>query len=66
MRDPNRIDPMLQAIAEAWKQCPDLRLGQLIVNAVNPGCPAPEVFYMEDDELVRRIEALIEMAKSHK
>jgi uncharacterized protein YihD (DUF1040 family) len=34
VRDPVRIDAMLGTIAKYWKQHPDLRLGQLISNAL--------------------------------
>ncbi len=44
MRDPDRIDPALQLLGEVWKQCPDLRLGQLIVNVLQPKGPAPQIF----------------------
>ena len=36
MRDPRRIDDVLLAIGEVWAQHPDLRLGQLLLNAVHP------------------------------
>ena len=32
MRDVNRIDEIIEALRECWKQYPDLRLGQLIYN----------------------------------
>lgn len=43
---------MLELLAEIWKQAPDLRLGQLLVNAARPSGPVPEIFYMEDDRLL--------------
>ncbi|MBX9625821.1 MAG: hypothetical protein K2X82_18620 [Gemmataceae bacterium] len=52
MRDPNRIIPVLDAIREVWEQSPDLRLGQLVVNAIRPRRPCPEVFAAEDDRVV--------------
>jgi uncharacterized protein YihD (DUF1040 family) len=55
MRDPARIEPMLNLIRTAWELNPDMRLGQLLVNIVRPTQSCPEVFYVEDDELVRRI-----------
>lgn len=30
----------------------DLRLGQLLINAVRPPSPCPELFYAEDDKLI--------------
>jgi hypothetical protein len=59
MRNPARIDPILRLIGEAWKRSPDLRLGQIIVSAVRPVDPCPEVFSVEDDLLLRKIEALL-------
>lgn len=56
MRDPKRIDDVLLAIAEVWALDPDLRLGQLLVNAVRPAEPCPELAGVEDAELVRRVQ----------
>jgi hypothetical protein len=58
MRDPARIDQVVMAVWEVWRQFPDMRLGQLIVNAVAPREPCPEVFGMEDDQLVKRLRKL--------
>jgi hypothetical protein len=55
MRDPTRIDAVLAALRAAWVESPDLRLGQLIVNAVRPSTPCPEIFHAEDDALLRRL-----------
>ncbi|WP_436700095.1 hypothetical protein [Nocardioides sp. BYT-33-1] len=57
MRDPQRIDDVLAAVAEAWRRNPDLRLGQLIYTAAaeaaaHPLAPCPELFYIEDGELL--------------
>ena len=57
MRDPRRIDDVLLAIGEVWAQNPDLRLGQLLVNAVRPAEPCPELFAIEDRDLVRRVRS---------
>jgi hypothetical protein len=51
MRDPARIDPMLSLIREIWTADPDLRLAQLIVNALRPEEPCPQVFHAEDERL---------------
>ncbi len=55
MRDPARIDEILSALRAAWQESPDLRLGQLIVNAVRPTQPCPEVFYLQDEDLLERL-----------
>lgn len=53
MRDPARIDRILDRIRELWKAQPDWRLGQLLTNV------APKfeekAFHFEDDELEARL-----------
>jgi len=61
MRDPARIDVLLAALRAAWVESPDLRLGQLIVNAVRPSNPCPEVFHAEDDALLRGLASFREV-----
>jgi len=56
MRDPGRIDQVLGKLREVWLENLDLRLGQLIVNAVRPAKPCPELFAIEDAALVRALE----------
>lgn len=53
MRDPARIDRMLELIRKQWNAQPDLRLTQLILNAVprDSGWSCPEVYHFEDDKL---------------
>ena len=61
MRDPKRIQTVLKAIEEAWQKNPDLRLGQIIVTATNLSgrkAISPEVFSLEDEDLLRGIEVL--------
>lgn len=55
MRDPKRIDPILNQIREVWKQQPDMRLGQLMVVLARPANPCSELFHLEDDQLAHRI-----------
>jgi hypothetical protein len=61
MRDPARIDPLLDKLREAWIKEPDLRLAQLIVIAVKPKTPCPDVFYTEDDKLLKGLEDYLEL-----
>lgn len=61
MRDPARIDVVLAALRAAWVESPDLRLGQLIVNAVRPSNPSPEVFHAEDDAILRGLTSYREV-----
>lgn len=54
MRDPNRIEDVLARLKVIWDKNPDLRLGQLICNAV----PAEVLYFAEDDELIEAVEEL--------
>ena len=59
MRDPNRIDEILSLVESYWKQFPDQRLGQVIVNLMKySGAEiiAPSVFYFDDEKLLELIE----------
>lgn len=55
MRDPKRIDPMLELIGSIWKKNPDLRLGQLLVNALTYRGSILDPFFIEDDDLTERL-----------
>jgi uncharacterized protein YihD (DUF1040 family) len=52
MRDPERIEPMLSLIREVWTKAPDLRLTQLIMNALNANY---DPYYIEDDDLEKAL-----------
>lgn len=49
MRDPNRIPHILGELEKIWKELPDLRLGQLILNVVGD----PTLYYLEDEDLIK-------------
>ena len=53
MRNPKRIDPILELIKEIWYRYPDLRLTQLIMNALKI---AGDPYYIEDDKLVEALK----------
>ena len=53
MRDPNRIEPMLALIREIWHVYPDLRLTQLIMNALKMN---QDPYYVEDEKLKKALE----------
>ncbi|MCU0706558.1 MAG: hypothetical protein MUF18_21590 [Fimbriiglobus sp.] len=57
MRDPARIEPILEEIRRIWTACPDLRLSQLLVNVIRSPEPCPQIFYFEDDKLLDRLRA---------
>ena len=55
MRDPERIDKMLNLIKSIWKTYPDFRLTQLITNAIPF---SGDIFYVEDDALFAYLKSL--------
>lgn len=52
IRNPERIEPICDALAEYWCEHPDLRLGQLIF-ALSYG---PDPFYNEDMRFIDRLD----------
>jgi len=48
MRDPARIDRILSLVRKIWVKHPDLRLTQLIMNALAINS---DPYYIEDDDL---------------
>ena len=52
MRDPKRIEKVLGQIRQIWETCPDLRLGQLLLNVASD----PLLYNIEDDELIKRLQ----------
>ena len=62
MRDPKRIAIVLERLRVAWEKHPDVRLGQLLVSAIPY---AMELFYIEDDNLIEKIETLAKRAVSY-
>jgi hypothetical protein len=55
MRDPNRIDGIIERLRAVWKRRPHMRLGQLVANGVMFGLNAP-THLIEDDALISAIE----------
>lgn len=51
MRDPKRIDPIIDRIRNFWKAYPELRLGQILTNAIGGKFDDSKLFYIEDDVL---------------
>lgn len=64
MRPPERIEPMLSLLREAWLRNPDQRLGQLVGNAARePRAGDPrgryrDPFEVEDDEMWKGLERM--------
>lgn len=56
LRDPKRIQPILDVLKRIWIENPDLRLGQIIVNASKD-----QPYFVEDDLMWKGLHALEEM-----
>lgn len=53
-RDPHRIDPMVDALRRLWKRYPDMRLGQLVINAAHPS----DTYNIEDDVMLQKLNEM--------
>jgi uncharacterized protein YihD (DUF1040 family) len=61
MRDPNRIDRVINELKKFWKSAPDLRLCQLLTSAARSAdWNNNDLFYLEDDRL---LEGLIKLSQ---
>jgi hypothetical protein len=61
MRDPKRIYPTTQALADIWLDLPDWRLGQLMYNfQAHMASQGKDIFYMEDVEFVNALRAYVD------
>lgn len=65
MRDPARIDPILERLRAYWTANPDLRLGQIVLNALRDRRGAvnkDNAFNAEDDKFLDGLDAMSEAA----
>ena len=60
MRDPDRIEPMLQLIKDIWYTQTDIRLTQMIMNALEMH---QDPYYVEDDRLYKALKEYKEKNK---
>lgn len=58
MRDPDRIDRILNLISVIWHFCPDLRLGQLLIN-INGSGFEKSGYAFEDDNMEKNLTEFI-------
>jgi uncharacterized protein YihD (DUF1040 family) len=59
MREPERIDKMVELLRALWKKYPDWRLGQLVLNAHSAVAASGEVYFAEDDVLELGLRKLL-------
>ena len=62
MRNPDRIDKILDEIKQVWEKYPDMRLGQLLLNVLQD----PVLYYVEDDELTAALKDYYNIEKEGK
>lgn len=51
--EPKIEEDVLKAIKDAWAAYPDMRLTQLLINAIHPEEPCSEVYGVEDSKLIK-------------
>ena len=56
MRDPARIDRIVEKLRTAWKEFPDMRLVQLIINMTSDVDYGIDLFYIEDGPIEKAID----------
>ena len=67
MRDPARIDDIIELLNQVWQHEPDLRLGQLVLNAARMRHPnVDDIFSIEDSELRKGLVRYLELVKKKK
>ena len=61
MRNPDRIDILLEKVRELWKSSPDLRFGQMVYILSHQS--KIDQFNIEDDEWLKILDTIIERYK---
>lgn len=56
MREIKRINPIIKRLEKLWLENPDLRFGQLVVAITRPEEANPKLFYMEDEDFLKKLE----------
>ena len=59
MRDPGRIDEMVELLRALWRNYPEWRLAQLVLNAHSIAAAPEEAYFAEDDVLERGLRMLL-------
>lgn len=60
MRDPKRIDRILDKLKVLWKLYPDYRFGQMLIN--NFFCDDRLIWHLEDDVFEKAIDMTLKKA----
>lgn len=56
LRRMEEIESLLEAIFLVWVTRPELRLGQLLLNAARGWPDWPDIFNVSDEEMLKRLE----------
>lgn len=59
MRDPARIDRIIELLRQAWHVAPDQRLGQLMENVLQTVDRPQSLWAVEDDRTERKLQAFL-------
>ena len=64
MRDPKQTDKIFNLIKTIRATYPDLRTGQIIVNAVttSPSTKGRDLFYLEDQEIIDALKDYLSLS----
>ena len=67
MRDPKRIYPFCNELAQVWDRFPDWRFGQLMSNMLGAYVveTGKDIFYPEEEEMMRFFRAYAEKYGSY-
>ena len=66
MRDNKEIERVILQVKHIWRTNPSLRLGQLLVNAAGEAERESDIFYIEDDDLLKYLRHYNEKHKETK
>lgn len=61
MRDPKRIQEILEKVREVWEASPDMRLGQLLINVSGQ---ESNLWNLEDDVLLDDLVEWVDTSKN--
>lgn len=59
MRDPARINRILEKLGRYWHRYPDARLGQLVSNWAHVLLADTSSYYLEDDQLEAELDRFL-------
>lgn len=67
MRDPKRIDDFCDRLKDVWRNVPDWRFGQLMMNLLGEmKASGRDPFFSEDDEMIGFLEGYFKWKEAEK